>query len=72
MSSNKRNNLNSAIKQLDEIINSARLGGVPLNRPHRGGKAATKSDVYARLAYVAGLMRAREVMAEMLKGEGNG
>jgi hypothetical protein len=72
MNSPKSANLSSAIKQLDEIINSARLGSVSLNKPHEGGKTATKSDIYARLAYVAGLMRAREVMAGMLERERNG
>ena len=68
----KGNNLSGAITQLDEIINSARLGSVSLNKPHKSGKTATKSDIYARLAYVAGLMRAREVIAEMLERERNG
>ncbi len=69
---NKRNNLKKALERLDAIINSAKLGDVPLNKPHENGKVATKSDMYARIAYVAGLYRAREVIAEMLEGENHG
>lgn len=61
--------VSEALKKIDAMIESAQKGEVQLNRPHETGKSATKSDMYARIAYVAGLHRAREVMAKAIKGD---
>jgi hypothetical protein len=58
-----------ALRKIDQMIESAATGEVMLNAPHKSGKRATKSDMYARISYVAGLQRAREVMAKAIKGE---
>lgn len=63
------NRVAAALKKIDQMIESAKTGEVMLDAPHESGKRATKSDMYARIAYVAGLQRAREVMAKAIKGE---